>query len=236
VFTAAEAAAVAAIYALLVAAFIYRALSWKFLREALLSTAIINSAIYSLIAMANIAAFIFAIAQSPQKAVLGLTSLPDNPYLILLMVNLILPVLGMFLDTIGILSLTVPALTAIGSQLGIDPVHLGMMVVFNVLIGFVISPVGLCLFGIAGMTGLDCSCKASKACRLSRFDFAFGIRRRCRDLKLLIVHATISCDTDARPNPQQRLSTVARGWPNCGPCCLHFRRRLSPSLIPPKGG
>jgi C4-dicarboxylate transporter, DctM subunit len=153
VFTATEAAAVAAIYALLVAAFVYRALSWKFLREALLSTAIISSAIYILIAMANIAAFIFAIEQLPQKAVSGLTSLTDNPYLILLMVNLILLVLGMFLDTIGILILTVPALTAIGSQLGMDPVHLGVMVVFNVLIGFVTPPVGLCLFVIAGVTG-----------------------------------------------------------------------------------
>ncbi|OYU37890.1 MAG: C4-dicarboxylate ABC transporter permease [Pseudorhodobacter sp. PARRP1] len=153
VFTATEAAAVAAIYALLVSGLIYRALSWQFLRQALLSTAIITSAIYVLIAMANIASFIFAIEQLPQTAVAGLTGLTDNPLLILLMVNMILLVLGMFLDTIGILILTVPALTAIGTQLGMDPVHLGVMVVFNVLIGFVTPPVGLCLFVIAGVTG-----------------------------------------------------------------------------------
>ncbi|WP_126975181.1 TRAP transporter large permease [Frigidibacter oleivorans] len=153
IFTATEAAAVAAIYALLVSGFVYRALSWRFLREALLSTAIISSAIYILIAMANIAAFIFAIEQLPQKAVAGLTTVTDNPLLILLMVNIILLILGMFLDTIGILILTVPALTAIGTTLGMDPVHLGVMVVFNVLIGFVTPPVGLCLFVIAGVTG-----------------------------------------------------------------------------------
>ncbi|MBT9246243.1 TRAP transporter large permease (plasmid) [Gemmobacter fulvus] len=153
VFTATEAAAVAAIYALLVSGLIYRALTWPFLRRALLNTAIITSAIYVLIAMANIAAFIFAIEQLPQHAVAGLTSLTDNPYLILLMVNIILLILGMFLDTIGILILTVPALTAIGTTLGMDPVHLGVMVVFNVLIGFVTPPVGLCLFVIASVTG-----------------------------------------------------------------------------------
>lgn len=59
----------------------------------------------------------------------------------------------MFLDTIGILILTVPAPTAIGTALGMDPVHLGVMVVFNVLIGFVTPPVGLCPFVIARVTG-----------------------------------------------------------------------------------
>ena len=153
VFTATEAAAVAAVYAILVSGVIYRALTWTFLRQALLSTAIITSAIYVLIAMANIAAFIFALEQLPQKTVEALTSITENRYLLLLMVNLILLFLGMFLDTIGVLILTVPALTAIGQLLGLDPVHLGVMVVFNVLIGFVTPPVGLCLFVVASVTG-----------------------------------------------------------------------------------
>lgn len=65
VFTAAEAAEVAAIYALIISGVVYRALTWRFLREALLNTAIISAAIYILIGMANIAAFIFAIEQLP---------------------------------------------------------------------------------------------------------------------------------------------------------------------------
>lgn len=153
VFTATEAAAIAAVYALLIATFVYRAMSWKFLKEAFVATAIITSAIYFLVAVANVAGFIFAIEQLPQKAVALLTGISDNPYVILLMVNLILLFLGMFLDTIGVLILTVPALTAIGTMLGMDPVHLGVMVVFNVLVGFVTPPVGLCLFVIAGVTG-----------------------------------------------------------------------------------
>ena len=152
IFTPTEAAAVAAIYALIVSGLIYRALTLTFLKRAFVNTAILSAAIYVLIAMANVVAFIFAIEQLPQKAVAGLTTISDNPLIILLMVNIILLVLGMFLDTIGVLILTVPALTAIGTTLGMDPVHLGVMVVFNVLIGFVTPPVGLCLFVIAGIT------------------------------------------------------------------------------------
>lgn len=153
IFTATEAAAIAALYALLVATFVYRAMNWRFLKEAMMSTAIITAAIYFLIGIANVAGFIFAIEQLPQKAVALLTGISDNKYVILLMVNLILLVMGMFLDTVGVLILTVPALTAIGHTLGMDPVHLGVMVVFNVLVGFVTPPVGLCLFVIAGVTG-----------------------------------------------------------------------------------
>ena len=153
IFTATEAAAVAAIYALVIATVVYRAMSWKFLKEAFVATAIITSAIYFLVAIANVLGFIFAIEQLPQKTVAFLTGISDNKYVILLMVNLILLFLGMFLDTIGVLILTVPALTAIGTMLGLDPVHLGVMVVFNVLVGFVTPPVGLCLFVIAGVTG-----------------------------------------------------------------------------------
>ncbi|KGJ10224.1 TRAP transporter large permease (plasmid) [Paracoccus versutus] len=153
IFTATEAAAVAAIYALVIATVVYRAMSWKFLKEAFVATAIITSAIYFLVAVANVAGFIFAIEQLPQKTVALLTGVSDNKYVILLMVNLILLFLGMFLDTIGVLILTVPALMAIGNMLGLEPVHLGVMVVFNVLVGFVTPPVGLCLFVIAGVTG-----------------------------------------------------------------------------------
>lgn len=153
IFTATEAASVAAVYALLIATFVYRAMSWRFLKHAMISTAIITSAIYFLIGIANVAGFIFAIEQLPQTVVALLTGISDNKYVILLMVNLILLFLGMFLDTVGVLILTVPALTAIGATLGLDPVHLGVMVVFNVLVGFVTPPVGLCLFVIAGVTG-----------------------------------------------------------------------------------
>lgn len=146
IFTATEAAAVAALYAFLVAGLFYRALTFSHLRRAFLDTAIISSAIYILIAMAHIAAYVIAKERVPQIIVGGLMSITENKVLILLMVNAVLLFLGMFLDVTGILILTVPALVGIGQALGMDPVHLGVMVVFNVLIGFVTPPVGLCLF------------------------------------------------------------------------------------------
>jgi tripartite ATP-independent transporter DctM subunit len=151
VFTPTEAAAVASIYAFLVAAFYYRVLSFANLGKALLNTAIISAAIFMLVAMANIAAFIFSIEQIPERVVNALFSISENPVAVLLMVNLVLLFLGMILDTVGILILTVPALVGIGHVLHMDPVHLGVMVVFNCLIGFVTPPVGLCLFIVAGV-------------------------------------------------------------------------------------
>ncbi|MDJ0389554.1 TRAP transporter large permease [Roseomonas sp. E05] len=151
VFTATEAAAVAAVYALLVAGLYYRALSWDYLRRALVATAVTTASIYLLVGMANIAAFIFAMESLPQTVVDGLFGITENRFLVLLLVNLALLVLGMFLDAVGVLILTVPALMGIGQALGMDPVHLGVMVVFNVLVGFTTPPVGICLFIVAGI-------------------------------------------------------------------------------------
>ena len=152
VVTPTEAAAVAVIYALLVAGLWYRALTPAHLREALLKTALLTATIYLLIAFASVLALVFAIERLPQAVVAALSAVSEEKWAILAMVTLILLVLGMFLDTVGILILTVPALTAIGAELGMDPVHLGVIVVFNCLIGFATPPVGLCLYVMAGVT------------------------------------------------------------------------------------
>lgn len=152
VVTPTEAAAVAVVYSLLVAGFWYKALSLTRLRQAFLASALISATIYLLIAFAHVLSLIFAIERIPQAVVTALTTVSDNKWVILIMVNMILLVLGMFLDTVGILILTVPALMAIGSQLGLDPVHLGVIVVFNCLIGFATPPVGLCLYVMSGVT------------------------------------------------------------------------------------
>ncbi|WP_163849233.1 TRAP transporter large permease [Pseudooceanicola aestuarii] len=152
VVTPTEAAAVAVVYAMLVAGLWYRALSPARLRRVFLNTALVSATIYLLIAFAHVLSLIFSIERLPQAVVTTLTTVSENKWVILLMVNLILLVLGMFLDTVGILILTVPALMAIGNQLDLDPVHLGVIVVFNCLIGFATPPVGLCLYVMSGVT------------------------------------------------------------------------------------
>ena len=153
VFTPTEAAAVAAFYSMLVAAFVLRTLTWSRFCDALIKTILITSAIYFMVGVAYVLSYIFAIEDLPERSVSFLTGLTDNKYLILLFVTLILLFLGMFLDTIGTLVLTVPSLMLIGQQLEMDPVHLGVIVVFNIVIGFVTPPVGLCLFVMAAVTG-----------------------------------------------------------------------------------
>ncbi|MFG6581479.1 TRAP transporter large permease [Sulfitobacter sp. 1A13191] len=152
VVTPTEAAAVAVVYALLVAGLWYKALSLSRLRRVFLSSALLSATIYLLIGFAHVLSLVFAIERLPQAVVSTLSAISENKWVILIMVNLILLVLGMFLDTVGILILTVPALMAIGNQLGLDPVHLGVIVVFNCLIGFATPPVGLCLYVMAGVT------------------------------------------------------------------------------------
>ena len=151
IFTATEAAAVAAVYALFIAGIYYRAAGLTHLKKALLDTALLSSAIYVLIAVANIAAFVFALERIPQAVVSGLFSISREPWIVLIMTNVVLLLLGMVLDIVGVLILTVPTLVGLGSALGMDPVHLGVMVVFNALLGFVHPPVGLCLFIVAGI-------------------------------------------------------------------------------------
>ena len=152
VVTPTEAAAVAVLYAMLVAGLWYRAFSLQRLREAFLRTALLSATIYLLIGFAHVLALVFAIERLPQAVVGALAAVSEEKWVILMMVNAILLILGMFLDTVGILILTVPALIAIGGELGMDPVHLGVIVVFNCLIGFATPPVGLCLYVMAGVT------------------------------------------------------------------------------------
>ncbi|WP_173932440.1 TRAP transporter large permease [Chelativorans sp. Marseille-P2723] len=151
VFTPTEAAAVAALYALIVAGLLYRTLTLARIRDALLNTALLTAAIFLLVAMANIASFIFAMEKLPQTVVAGLYSISENPIFVLIMVNIILLLLGTVLEATPTLILTVPALVGIGQAVGIDQVQLGVMVVFNILIGFITPPVGLCLFIVSNI-------------------------------------------------------------------------------------
>lgn len=151
VFTPTEAAAVAALYALLVAGLLYRTLNLERIKAALLNTALLTAAIFTLVAMANIASFIFAMEKLPQTVVAALYSISDNPIFVLIMVNIVLLLLGTVLEATPTLILTVPALVGVAEAVGMDQVQLGVMVVFNILIGFITPPVGLCLFIVSNI-------------------------------------------------------------------------------------
>jgi tripartite ATP-independent transporter DctM subunit len=152
IFTPTEAAAVAVAYALFIG-FIYRDLTMKRVWEALIATALVSSSILFITSMASIVSFVFTLEQVPTLIAELVLSLTDNPWLILLLLNVFLLILGMFLEPISILILTMPILLKMQAIIGMDPVQFGTVVVLNVVIGMATPPVGILLFIASAISG-----------------------------------------------------------------------------------
>lgn len=152
IFTATESAAVAVVYALLVGA-AYREITVTRIWQALTATAITTAALMFIVSMANIVAFVFALEGVPAAVANTVLAISDNPYVILLLLNLVLLLLGMFLEPITILILTMPILLQMAKVLQMDLVQFGMMAILNVVIGLATPPVGVCLFIVCAISG-----------------------------------------------------------------------------------
>jgi tripartite ATP-independent transporter DctM subunit len=152
IFTPTEAAAVAVTYALIVG-IAYRDLTARLIWRALISTAIVSASILFITSMASIVAFVFTLEHVPTRITAVILSITENKLLILLMLNIFLILLGMFLEPISILILTMPILLKLGAVIGMDPVQFGAMVVLNVVIGMVTPPVGIQLFIVSAASG-----------------------------------------------------------------------------------
>lgn len=154
VFTATEAAAVAVLYAL-VLAFLYREVGVADLPKILLDSAVTTAVVMLLIATSLGMSWIMAYANIPQNVTAALLGLTDNPVAILLLINLVLLVVGTFMDMTPAILIFTPLFLPIAVGLGIDPVHFGIIMVLNLCIGLCTPPVGAVLFvgvGVAGTT------------------------------------------------------------------------------------
>jgi tripartite ATP-independent transporter DctM subunit len=146
VFTVTEAAAVAAVYSLFVGIFVYRELnSIKKLYEALYSSAMIVASIMILIGCAQLYSWLLVIFRVPQMLSAAIMSVTSNPLVVLLFINVAMLIVGMFVEANAAMILFVPILFPMSQQFGIDPVHLGIILVFNLCLGLVTPPVGLCI-------------------------------------------------------------------------------------------
>jgi C4-dicarboxylate transporter DctM subunit len=152
IFTPTEAAAVAVAYALLIG-FIYRDLNIRRVWEALIATALVSASILFITSMASIVSFVFTLEQVPQHIADLVLAITEHPLLILLLLNVFLLVLGMFLEPISIMILTMPILIKFQALIGMDPVQFGVMVVLNVVIGMATPPVGILLFIASAISG-----------------------------------------------------------------------------------
>ena len=144
-FTATEASAVAVLYAL-VLAFVYRELKWKDMPEVILKSIKTTSFVLLLVATCIGLSWIMAYENIPQNVSAALLSLSDNKFVILLIINLILLFVGVFMDMTPAVLIFTPIFLPIVTNLGLDPVHFGIIMVLNLSVGLGTPPVGSLLF------------------------------------------------------------------------------------------
>lgn len=155
IFTPTESASVAVGYALVLGLFYYRNLSLTSIMAIGAQVARDSAAIFFLIGTAGIFGWILAVVQLPQEAADWIEGLSVNPFVVLLMINLLLLVWGMFMDAAPAILILGPVLTPIAAAVGIDPVHFGVVMVFNLMIGLMTPPYGLCLFAGSAITSSE---------------------------------------------------------------------------------
>jgi C4-dicarboxylate transporter DctM subunit len=144
--TPTEAAAIAALYALLVSAFLYRGVSWLAVYASLLTSARVTISIGMLIAAAMVFNYVITVENIPKTLAALLKAYELTPFTFLLLANVLLLILGCFLEGTTILLIIVPVLLPTAHALGVDPVHFGVIAVVNIMIGLVTPPYGLLLF------------------------------------------------------------------------------------------
>lgn len=144
--TPTEAAIVAVIYAIFVGIFVYRELSLKKMVKVIIESSITTASIMILVGFANIFAYIMAKEQIPQMIADAMLSMTRNPYLLLFIINIFLLFVGCFMETIAALLILFPILLQVATSVGINPIHFGIIVVLNLVLGLTTPPVGVCLF------------------------------------------------------------------------------------------
>jgi tripartite ATP-independent transporter DctM subunit len=146
VFTPTESAAVASVWAFFVTMFIYRDLKWRELPQLLQGVVRTVAMVMIVIGFASSFAYLMVLMQVPAKATAFLLGLSDNKIIILLLINVMLLVLGTFMDMAPLLLICTPILLPVVLALGVDPVHFGIVMMLNLGIGLVTPPVGTVLF------------------------------------------------------------------------------------------
>jgi C4-dicarboxylate transporter DctM subunit len=155
VFTPTEAAAVAAVYAFLVAVFVYRDMRMKDVPRVLVDAGRVTVMLMFIIANALLFAYVLTTERIPQTIAEHIVSWGMRPWEFLIVVNVMLLIAGNFMEPTGIILILAPILFPISQQMGIDPVHLGIILTVNMEIGMVTPPVGLNLFVTSGITGMS---------------------------------------------------------------------------------
>lgn len=145
-FTPTEASVVAVVYGFIVGVFVYKQINLKTLREMLVSSVVTTSVILFIIASASIFGMVLTREKVPQSIVTLLSESNLSPVVILLLVNLLLLIVGTFMETIAAIIILTSILLPVVTQIGIDPIHFGIIMTANLAIGLITPPVGVSLF------------------------------------------------------------------------------------------
>ncbi|WP_283638868.1 TRAP transporter large permease [Marinovum algicola] len=154
VFTPTEAAVAAVCYALVLGLLVYRSLTWRHLVRVSMDTIITSAAILMIIASAAVFAWILTSEQVATKLGAALLGITDNTQILLLIMMGIVLLIGLFMETIAAITILVPVLMPIALSAGIDPVHLGILLILNLMLGLLTPPVGIVLFVLAEVSGV----------------------------------------------------------------------------------
>ena len=145
IFTPTEAAIAAVVYALFLG-LIYRTLDFKKLVAISLETAETTAVILLIVAGASIFAWVLTANQVTERFAALVLGITENKFLLLLVINILLLIVGCFMETIAAITILTPVLLPVAMQLGIDPIHFGVIMVLNLMIGLLTPPVGMVLF------------------------------------------------------------------------------------------
>lgn len=151
-FTATEAAIIACLYAAFLGGVVYREIKIKDISKIVMNTIVHTVKVTFIIASAGFFGWLLTFLKIPESVIIALTSLSDNKYVILLIIIFILLVLGMFLEGIAVLLITIPIFMPIILQLGIDPIQFGVIMILASMIGLLSPPVGMCLYAVASIS------------------------------------------------------------------------------------
>jgi C4-dicarboxylate transporter DctM subunit len=155
IFTPTEAAAVACVYGLFVSFFIYRSLKLSDLPGILRASATSSANILIIIGVANFFGRVLTIFKVPQAVATFITSISDNKFVILMIINVFLLVLGMFMETATAIVLTTPILLPLVTSVGMDPIHFGIMMIVNLSVGLITPPMALNMFVSSQITDVS---------------------------------------------------------------------------------
>lgn len=154
-FTPTEAAGIVTVYSLLISLFIYKSMKFSDIPEVLRSAVMTTGPIMVMLGGATVFSRVLTVMHIPERIAAGLLGISENPIVILLLINLLLLLVGVFMETLSSVMILSPILLPVAIQLGMDPIHFGVVMVLNLVIGFITPPMAMNLFVVSSIADLS---------------------------------------------------------------------------------